>query len=205
MVYKFDPIYFNGTIFNLDEKTWKMSGDWTEYERRNEPIPASCFPQKLTFDKAKGALPDMFHTVRRIVMFSERARLIMEKLAPGEVEFIPVDVDAPLKLAARLEFADAYYFINVLGRAQRFQWLEMPIQEYPRGEDGVERIGALPNSREWKLRARAAGEPLIWHDDPWIVGNKRYSARNNVFVEDSLWRELDTEFPDQLNALRVGG
>jgi hypothetical protein len=205
MVYKFDPIYFNGTIFHLDEETWEMSGHWMDYEGRNEPIPASCFPQKLTFDEARGVLPDMFHTARRIFMFSERARLVMEQRAPGQVEFIPVDVDASPKLAARLKLADAYYFINVLGRAQRFQWLEMPTEEFPRGDDGLERVGALPDFSEWKLRARAAGEPLIWHDEPWIVGNKRYSGRSNVFVEDSLWRELDTEFPDQLNALRVGG
>jgi hypothetical protein len=205
MVYKFDPIYFNGTIFHLDEETWEMSGDWTEYESRNEPIPASCFPQTLTFDGARGALPDMFHTTRDLLMFSERARLLMEQRAPGQVEFIPVDVNAPPKIAARLEFADAYYFINILGRAQRLQWLEMPTEHLHSLGSGMERFGLLSDFSAWKLRERAAGEPLIWHDEPWTVGNRRYTGRSNVFVEDSLWRELNAEFPDQLNALRVGG
>lgn len=204
MVYKLDPIYFNGTTFHLDEETWEMSGDWTDYRGRNEPIPASCFPQTLTFDEASGALPDMFHTARDIVMFSERARLVMEQHAPGQVEFIPVDVDAPPKVAARLDFADAYYFINVLGRAQRLQWLEMPYRQFPSQGDGIDWFGPLPGLGAWKLRKRSVEEPLIWHDDPWVVGNKQYSAHNEVFVEDALWRELDTEFPDQLNALRVG-
>ena len=204
MVYKFDPIYFNGTIFHLDEETWEMSGDWMDYEGDNLPIPASCFPQTLTFDEARGALPDMFHTARGIFMFSERARRFMEQRAPGEVEFIPVDVDAPPKIAARLEFADAYYFGNILGRAQRLLWLEMPTEHLPSLGSGMERFGVLPDFGAWKLRERAAGEPLIWHDEPWIVGNRRYSGRSNVFVEDALWRELDAEFPDQLNALRVG-
>jgi hypothetical protein len=205
MVYKFDPIYFNGTIFRLDEETWEMSGDWMDYEIRNEPIPASCFPQALTFDEANGALPDMFHTARDILMFSERARQFMEQRAPGQIEYIPVDVDASPKVAARLEFADAYYFINVLGRAQRLQWLEMPTRHFSPHGDGIERFGPFPDFDAWKLREGTAGEPPIWHDEPWIVGNKRYSSHSDVFVEDSLWRELDAEFPDQLNALRVGG
>ena len=34
MVYKFDPTYFNGTIFELDD-TWEMSGDWFEHKCNN--------------------------------------------------------------------------------------------------------------------------------------------------------------------------
>jgi hypothetical protein len=56
----------------------------------------------------------------------------------------------------------------------------------------------------WRLRERAAGEPLIWRDTPWVVGNKRYSNHANIFVEDGLWRELDANFPNQLNAQQVG-
>jgi hypothetical protein len=205
MVYKFDPIYFNGTIFELDDKTWEMSGDWMGYRGRNEPIPASCFPQTLTFEAAGSALPDMFHTARDIVVFSEPARLVMERRAPGQVEFIPVDVDAPPKVAARLDFADAYYFVNFLGRAQRLQWLEMPYRQFPSQGDGIEWFGPLPGLSAWMVRKRSEGEPLIWRDDPWIVENKRYSAQSEVFVEDALWRELDMQFPDQLNALKVGG
>jgi hypothetical protein len=117
MVYKFDPSYWNGTIFHLEEDTWEMSGDWDEYECDNLPIPASCFPRSLTFDGARAALPDMFHTNRDIIMFSERARLVMEQWAPGQVEFVPVAVNASPKIAGRLNFDSTYYFINVLGRA----------------------------------------------------------------------------------------
>jgi hypothetical protein len=196
-------MYWNGTIFHLD-RTWKMSGDWDEYERKNLPIPASCFPKSLTFDRAAAALPDMFHTTRDIIVFSERARLVMEDWAPGQVEFIPVTVQAAPDIATRLNFASAYYFINVLGRAQRLQWLEIPTQRFPTREDGIERFGLLPDIRNWKLRERAIGEPLTWHDPPWIVGNRRYSGHHLIFVEDVLWRELDANFPDQLNALLVG-
>ena len=94
MVYKFDPTYFNGTIFHLDEATWEMSGDWDEYRPRNLPIPASCFPKSLTIDRASATLPDLFHASRGIILVSERARAVLDRLAPGEVEFIPVTVRA---------------------------------------------------------------------------------------------------------------
>jgi hypothetical protein len=147
----------------------------------------------------------MFHTNRGIIVFSERARVVMEDWAPGQVEFISVAVQAAPKIAERLNFATAYYFINVLGRAQRLQWLEMRTREFPRRDDGTEIFGLLHDFNEWKLRERAAGEPLIWHDTAWRSGNKNYSGHSEVLVEDVLWRELDANFPDQLNALRVGG
>jgi len=146
MVYKFDPTYWNGTIFHLDENMWKMSGNWNEYRPRNLPIPASCFPQTLIFDRARAALPDMFNTSRNIIVFSERARVIMEHWAPGQVEFIPVACQAEPKIAARLNFASAYYFINVLARAQRLQWLEMPTHKYSPRDDGTELLDCCRTS-----------------------------------------------------------
>jgi hypothetical protein len=201
MVSVFDPTYFDGTIFSLDETKETMADGWDEFF---EAIPASFFPKTLTFDGASGALPNMFHTGRNIMVFSERARLIVERWAPGQVEFIPVACRAAPRLAARLNFDTAYYFINVLGRAQRLQWPEMPAQQLPPLPDGTVLFILLPDFRKWKLRERAAGEPLIWRDEPWIVGSKRYSGHSRIFVEDVLWRELDANFPDQLNALRVG-
>jgi hypothetical protein len=204
MVHLFDPMYWNGTIFHLDKNAWEMARGWTEFERNNLPIPASHFPKSLTFDGASAALPDMFHTNRGIIVFSERARVAMEHWAPGQVEFIPVACHATPRIADRLKFASAYYFINVLGRAQRLQWLKMPTREFPPEDDGTVDFMLLPDFDDWKLRERAAGEPLIWRDEPWIVGNKRYAGHTRIFVEDVLWRELDANFPDQLNALRVG-
>jgi hypothetical protein len=137
-------------------------------------------------------------------VFSERARLVMEDWAPGEVEFIPIACHAKPKIAATLNFASAYYFINVLGRAQRLQWREMSTQICPPREDGTELLRLLPDFGKWKLRERAAGEPLIWHDTPWRDGKKEYLGQDEVLVENVLWRELDANFPDQLNALRAG-
>jgi hypothetical protein len=203
MVYKFDPINFNGTIFHLDRASEMVSGS-TKFISQGQPIPASYFPKTLTFDAGSSKLPDMFHMSRGFFILSERARGVMEHWVPGQVEFIPVACRAERKIAATLNFDKAYYFINVLGRAQRLQWREMLTRKFLPQEDGTERFGLLPDFHKWKLRQRTAGEPLIWRDMPWRDGNQEYRAQSEVLIEDVLWRELDANFPDQLHALRVG-
>ncbi|MGO9546834.1 MAG: hypothetical protein ACLPPF_18805 [Rhodomicrobium sp.] len=202
MVYRFDPKYWNGTIFLFEE--WNMCGDYTEHRRKNKPIPASYFPKSLKVTDASQKLPDMFHTNRNIIVFSERARVVMERMAPGEVEFIPVFLNAETKSADRLQLANAYYFINVFGRAQRLRWLEMPIENFQPREDGTEVTTMEHDFRQWKLRERCVGEPLIWQDIPLRIGDKVYLGQTEIFVENILWEELDAHFPDQLNAQRVG-
>ncbi len=137
----------------------------TEYDRANKPIPASYFPKSLTVDNATKKLPDMFHANRGIIVFSERARSFMEEQAPGQVEFIPVAIHATTpKIERRLQLANAYYFSNVLGRARRFQWLEMPTHPFPTSECGIQRFGKNNDYRHWNLRPRKPDDPLIWHE-----------------------------------------
>jgi hypothetical protein len=202
MVYKFDPKYVDGAIFFLGD--WHMGRGFMEYYRTNTPIPASYFPKSLTVDDANQMLPDMFHTSRDIIVFSERARSLMEERAPGQVEFIPVAIHAKPEIERQLRLAGAYYFVNVLGRAQRFQWLEMPIDPWPIREDGIHRFGTIHDYRQWKLRQRLPSEPLIWHESWWQFDNKEYRGHRHLLVEDTLWRELDANFPDQLHPTQVG-
>ena len=77
-------------------------------------------------------------------------------------------------------------------------------REYPARKDGTIPHAALHDRSTWKLRWRAAGEPLIWHDTRFLVGNRDYTKHTEIFVENVLWEELDAKFPDQLNALPVG-
>ncbi|MGJ4932035.1 hypothetical protein ACQR1I_32935 [Bradyrhizobium sp. HKCCYLS2038] len=81
----------------------------------------------------------------------------------------------------------------------------MPTEAYEfKTEDGAQIICLVNDFREWKLRGRAPGEPLIWRDTAWRDGAKEYRGWTSVLVEDELWQELDTKFPDQLHALRIG-
>jgi hypothetical protein len=137
----------------------------------------------------------MFHTARGIIVFSERARVVMEKWAPGQVEFIPVACHAGPKIAERLNFDSAYYFINVLGRAQRLQWLETPTQTLPPEDDGTATVILLPAMRNWKLRERAAGEPMIWRDTPWIVGQEAVQRSLQHFCRGRSLARAGCKFP----------
>jgi len=94
MVYKFDPTHSTATIFDLDDSTRMMEKGWMEFVRENKPIPVSYFPKSLTIERASASLPDLFHTSRGIIVVSERARAILDRLAPGEVGFIPVTIRA---------------------------------------------------------------------------------------------------------------
>ena len=244
MVYKFDPVWFNGAIFQFDRMS-RMADGWMDYEARNQPIPASYFPKSLTIQRAKAPLPDLFHTSRGIFVVSERARVVIEKLAPGQVEFIPVEIrTAPTgwqnpfidayysikdfgrpvaaqfvrgqvdflsvcdekrtRISLRLNLASAYYFINVLGRAQRLLWLQMPVQKYRPRDDGTQLISTVHDFSKWKLSQRAPEEPLIWRDTRWRHGDDEYSGQSHVLIEDVLWQELDANFPNQLHPMRAG-
>jgi hypothetical protein len=242
MIYKFDPKWFNGAIFSLD-KASHMAKGWMGYEARNEPIPASYFPSSLTIERAKAPLPDLFHTSRGLFVVSERARLIFEKLAPGEIEFIPVEIKqaptGPLnplidayysikdlgrpvaaqlvrgqvdflpvglepkpRITLRLNLASAYYFVNVLGRAQRLLWLQMETRKYQfQTDDGADVFGLLHDFSRWRLCKHNVAEPLIWQETDWREGRNEYRAHSHVFIEDVLWQELDANFPGQLHPL----
>jgi hypothetical protein len=203
MVYKFDPIHFNGTIFDLDDASAMVKGS-TQFIRQNLPIPTSYFPKSLTFDAASAKLPDMFHMTRGVFIFSERARAVIDEWAPGQVEFIPVAGHAKPTIAATLKLDSAYYFVNILGRAQRILWYETPSTLFRPQDDGVERFGLMQNFHKWRLRDRSLGEPFIWCEEWWRDGNKEYRGHTEVLVDDVLWRELDANFPDQLHPLQAG-
>lgn len=232
MVYKFDPINFNGFIFLMDDGPGRAKGA-IDYISQNLPIPASYFPKSLTIERASTSIPDLFHVSRGTLVVSERARAVFERMAPGEVEFIPVQMnkartgwlnpiidicysikdlirpslyvsDEPRqRITMRLNLASAYYYINILGRAQRMLWLQTPTHEYGPLEDGTELFGLTHDFHEWRLCDRSAGEPLIWLETPWRDGNQLYKY-TEALVEDALWRELDAAFPGQLHPLRAG-
>jgi len=179
-------------------------------------------------------MPDLFHVSRGTLVVSERARVIFERMAPGEVEFIPVQMtkaptswlnpiidvcysikdlvrptlhvsdEARKRITMRLKLADAYFYINILGRAQRMLWLQTPTRAYGLREDGIERFGLTHDYHKWRLCGRSSGEPLIWRETWWRDGNREYVCHSEVLVEDALWRELDSAFPGQLHPLRVG-
>ena len=202
MVYIFDPPLGNSP--GLISPLWDGLDDLNAYYRANQQIPAAKFPQPLIVDGPVQDVPDIFRPSSRVIVFSERARALMEKSAPGQVEFIPVRIQIDHDSALQSNLASAYYYVNVLGRAQRFQWLEMPTRPCQTSEDDIERFVMIDDYSQWKLRQRAPGEPLIWRESWWRFNNKEYRGHFEILIEDVLWQQLDGEFPNELNAIRVG-
>ncbi len=202
MVYIFDPPLGNSP--GLISPLWYGLDDFNAYYRANRPIPAANFPQPLIVDEPVQDVPDIFRPSSRVIVFSERARTFMEKRALGQVEFIPVEIQIERDVALRSNLASAYYYLNILGRAQRFQWLEMPTRPFQIGEDGIERHVMIDDYSQWKLRQRAPGEPLIWRESWWRFNDKEYRGHFEILIEDALWQQLDEAFPNQLNAIQIG-
>ncbi len=153
MVYLLDPVDWDGTSFLL--AGYHGNSAKAPLYHREQADPCAFVSKSLTIADAMQQLPDIFHTSRGTIVFSERARAVIEELAPGQVEFIPVTINAAPELAERLNLASAYYFINVLGRAQRLQWPEIPTQISKPKENGTQVAILLPDRRNWKLRERA--------------------------------------------------
>lgn len=149
-------------------------------------------------------VPDIFRASSRIIVFSERARALMERWAPGQVEFVRVEIQVDRDTALQSNLASAYYYINVLGRAQRLQWPETPTRPFQIGEDGIERFVMTDDYSQWRFRQRAPGEPLIWRESWWHLDGKEYRGHFEILIEGVLWQELDAELPNQLNATQVG-
>jgi hypothetical protein len=202
MVYIFKPSGMNGGGYRFGD--FSMSRGFTAYRGQNKPIPASYFPRTLTMEDAIEELPDIFNINSGFPMFSERARVFVEDRAPGQIEFIPVTVTADPDIARQLRLPGTYHFINVLGRAQRFQWLEMPVDKLGVNEDGIEIFWKKYEYKNWKIRTILPGEPLIWREIVWRFENQEYFGYTDVLIEDILWRALDAIFPGQLEPSQVG-
>lgn len=96
---------------------------------------ANIFQSLLPSTLPPRSCPICFTCRGATLFLSERTRAVIEDWAPGQVEFIPVTCHAKPKITAVLGFDSAYYFINVLGRAQRLQWLEVPTDKWPPQDD----------------------------------------------------------------------
>jgi hypothetical protein len=201
-VYIFDPKFATNPLF------FGLAGgrfdDFTEFYRANKPIPADYFPGPLIVDEPLQDPPDIFRASSRVIVFSERARAFMERMAPGQVEFIPAKIQVDPETALQSNLDSAYYYANVLGRAQRFEWPEMPTRPLPFSEDGIQRFGLVADYSQWKLRQRTSGDPLIWRESWWWFNNREYRGHLEVLIEDILWHEIEAEFNNSLNAILVG-
>jgi uncharacterized protein DUF1629 len=126
---------------------------------------------------------------------SSRFRAVLEKYASGAIAYIDVSFNIP----ANKNPADAYYFINVLGRSQLMDWELTPKRcrrkRYFHWEGTADR---------WVMRAPPAAHVAIWHETDRIEKDAEYiGSGTDVFVTNELGDALNAAFPGQCRLSRI--
>lgn len=157
-----------------------------ELKREFKPVPANLVHRRMEIGGDR-LMPDFFSTQSAYFFVSSRFRSLLERYAPGQVEYIELDLAIP----THKEPADAYYFINVLGRRQMMNW-ELTLKRKRR----VYFWDGPPEA--WVMNSPSPGHVAIWHETDRIEHGEKFCGDGTaVFVTDQLGNALDAAFPRQ--------
>jgi hypothetical protein len=161
------------------------------------PLRQSDIPAE-SVAKGQFALPDICDPSDAFAFVSDRGRAALEELAPGCVAFFPLNMKAPKHMLT----ADAYFFYDVLPRAQLIDWDLTPSgPRLVRAPDGRESrsIRGRITEPSTKLKPVTPEIPPIWReadlDRPTV---HFFFNKQHVFLRDELWEALNARFPGQL-------
>ncbi|UGY16548.1 imm11 family protein [Bradyrhizobium septentrionale] len=145
-------------------------------------------------------LPDFGSAGDGFRFVSDRGRAALEELTPGCVAFFPIS----LKVPTRMRSAEAYFFFDVLPRAQLIDWDSSPTgPRLVRAADGRESraLGSMITDPSVKFKAERPETPPIWReadlDRPTV---NFFVSKKHVFLRDETWEALNARFPGQLVA-----
>lgn len=166
------------------------------------PLQQSDIPTGSVL-KGRFALPDICSPTSGFVFVSDRGRAALEELAPGCVAFFPLNMKAPEHMLT----AEAYFFYDVLPRAQLIDWDRSPtVPRIVRAPDGRESraLKHPPENPSIKFKAMMPETPPIWREvDVDRPAVSFFSNKEDVFLRDELWDELNARFPKQLVARKL--
>ncbi len=123
---------------------------------------------------------------------------MLDELAPGTVSYIRLEIAAPPDMLP----ADAYFFMNIVGRNKTIDWMNMKTKI--RGNDDDDPVVLLPlqstRSGQWVFRKFDAQDPAIWLEDDLVTSECVYHCHKFIaFVRDELFEVLSSRFPGQLD------
>jgi hypothetical protein len=127
---------------------------------------------------------------------SNRFREVLDQYASEAVEYIEV----PFTIPANKNPADAYYFINVLGRGQLLDW-DASLKQGPRRGIGITKRYFVLSGRpdQWVMKATPLDHPAIWHEVNRETDDLVYlGSGGDVFVTSTLGDALAAAFPGQV-------
>jgi hypothetical protein len=161
------------------------------------PLRQSDIPAESVL-KSRFALPDICRPTFGFLLVSDRCRAVLEELAPGCIAFFPLNLKAPEHMLT----AKAYFFYDVLPRAQLIDWDQTPtgprIVRAPDGRESRSIQGRITDPST-KFRPVTSETPQIWREtDVDRPAVHFFSDKASVFLRDELWEALNARFPKQL-------
>lgn len=143
-------------------------------------------------------MPDFFSIGAHDWYVSSRYRTVLEQYAPSQIEYIALE---RINIPERMKPANAYYFVNILGRAQLMDWDRTP----KRGPLGEKRYYfAKPPPTGWVMRTSRPGDPAIWLETDKRCEGAIYAGDGvRVYVKNELGDALERAFPSQQSLIRI--
>lgn len=172
-------------------------GELLEKQVKGVALQQNDIPAEKALD-GRFELPDICRAGDGFVFVSDRGRAALEDVAPGCIAFFPLK----LKVPARMRPAEAYFFPDVLPRAQLIDWDRSPtVPRIVRAPDGRESraLKVRLTDPSIKFKAVAPDTPPIWReadlDRPQV---HFFPSKQDVFVRDEVWEALNAKLPGQL-------
>ena len=199
MVYVFEP-ETNVEWEFLFQSPYGAAVVWGS-EIRKIPLPPPG-PIQLQVRDGSAPLPDLFEPRAHFNIASERFKAVIEANAPGCAIFYPADVEAPPKLRP----APRYYYFQVIGRAQRVDWLNEGGRSnvlYPRTPCGKKIYQSrMRYPSAWKPRNKL--HPHLWCEVDLETSDSYFTTiGTKIFISDELWKRLNFAFPENLRPIRL--
>jgi hypothetical protein len=183
-------------------RTTGASGELMRKQVQGIALQQSDLPPEKVLE-GSFELPDICSTGDGFTFVSARGTAAFEELAPGCVAFFPLN----LKVPERMRPVEAYFFFDVLPRAQLIDWDLSPTA--PRvvpSPDGRESraLNARITDPSIKFKPVTADTPPIWReadlDRPTV---HFFRSKQDIFLRDELWEALNARFPGQLVARKL--
>jgi len=195
-------------VYLLEPKRYKwiqgpsVSQELSRKQVQGIALQQSDLPSESVL-KAKFALPDICSPAEGFRLVSDRGRAVLQEVAPGCVAFFPLNLRAP----AHMLTSKAYFFIDVLPRAQLIDWdLSPTVPRVVFASDGRESraLKCPPQNLSIKFKPVRPETPRMWREaDVDCKTVHFFPSKGDVFMRDELWEDLDAKLPGQLVARKV--
>ena len=169
---------------------------------RGEPVLRSDLPAEIVLD-GKFKLPDICEPTSGLIFVSEKARAVLEALAPDCISFLPLVVNAPVYMNP----LGPYFHVDVIARSKTVDWHQSVtrprIVKGPEGKESRSLKGGFRGGSV-KFRPLTSRDPPIWRETDCEEAEVHFFAvKMDILMCDKLWIALNEMFVDQLRPVKI--